>query len=96
MEELGDALGTKIIDRATLDKIQERIQYLINNPPNILCVNVVLNDNAALKHAICKEIIMHSAGVTEQDADWYILRAGAERELNRLATIGVAKETNGV
>jgi hypothetical protein len=44
---------------------------------------------AALKHIICKEIIMNAANVSEQEADGYILRAGSERELSRLATIGV-------
>jgi hypothetical protein len=32
---------------------------------------------------------MNAANVSEQEADWYILRAGSERELSRLATIGV-------
>ena len=32
---------------------------------------------------------MHAAEISEQDADWYILRAGAERELLRLATVSV-------
>lgn len=87
--ELHDALGKKIIDAATLEKIQERVKALTENPPNLICVNVVLNGTAALKHMICREIIMNAADVSEQDADWYILRAGAERELLRLATVSV-------
>jgi len=90
MDALEDALGKKIIDLHTLGIIQERVKNLVENPPNIVCVNVVLNGTAALRHMICKEIIMNGANVSEQDADWYILRAGAERELSRLATLGVA------
>lgn len=89
MEPLNDPLGVKIIDSQTLEIIQERINYLLENPPNMICVNVILTGNAALKHLVCKEIIMNAANVTEQDADWYIVRSGAERELTRLATIGV-------
>ena len=92
--ELHDALGKKIIDAATLERIQNRVKELTENPPNLICVNVVLNGNAALKHMICREIIMQSADISEQDADWYILRSGAERELLRLATISVEKPNN--
>jgi hypothetical protein len=92
--ELHDALGKKIIDSATLEKIQERVKTLTENPPNLICVNVVLNGNAALKHMICREIVMHAADISEQDADWYILRSGAERELLRLATISVEQKSN--
>ena len=42
-----------------------------------------------LTSSITKEIIMNAANVTEQDADWYLVRSGTERELTRLATIGV-------
>lgn len=90
--ELNDALGQKLIDSDTLRKIEDRVAFLTENPPNMICVNVVLTGTAALKHMICKEIIMLAAGVTEQDAEWYILRAGAERELSRLATIGVMND----
>jgi hypothetical protein len=92
MEPLDDALSQRLLDAATLKIIQERIEYLTNNPPNMICVNVVLNGNSALKHAICKEIIMHASNITEQDADWYILRAGAERELERLSTISIKND----
>ena len=37
---------------------------------------------------------MNAAGVFEQEADWYLLMAGVERELNRLATIGVVSESD--
>ena len=84
-----DPLGNKIIDTATLELIQERVKALQENPPNLICVNVVLNGTDALKHMICREIISLGANLSEQDADWYILRAGAERELLRLATISV-------
>jgi hypothetical protein len=94
MEQLEDALGKKIIDAQTLEIIQERVKYHTENPPNMICVNVVLNGVAALKHIICKEIIMNAANVSEQEADWYILRAGSERELSRLATIGVVMNSD--
>ena len=87
--ELHDPLGNKIIDTATLELIQERVKALQENPPNLICVNVVLNGTDALKHMICREIISLGANLSEQDADWYILRAGAERELLRLATVSV-------
>ena len=94
MEQLEDALGKKIIDAQTLEIIQERVKYHTENPPNMICVNVVLNGVAALKHIICKEIIMNAANISEQEADWYILRAGSERELSRLATIGVVMNSD--
>ena len=94
MEQLEDALGKKIIDAQTLEIIQERVKYHTENPPNMICVNVVLNGVAALKHIVCKEIIMNAANVSEQEADWYILRAGSERELSRLATIGVVMNSD--
>lgn len=94
MEQLEDALGKKLIDAQTLEIIQERVKYHTENPPNMICVNVVLNGVAALKHIVCKEIIMNAANVSEQEADWYILRAGSERELSRLATIGVVMNSD--
>lgn len=96
MEMLGDALGTKLIDSKTLEIIQERIKHLMDNPPTMICVNVVLNDQSALRHMICREIIMNTSGISENDADWYILRAGAERELEKLSTVGVVEKTNEV
>lgn len=88
MENLGDALGTKLINQETLEIIKDKIQYLNENPPNTICVNVVLTGSAALKHAICKEIIKNTANVSDQDADWYIVCAGAERELVKLVKLG--------
>ena len=92
MDKLEDILGKKIIDKKVLEVIEEKIKYHIENPPNLLCVNVVLNDASALKHLICREIIMIGSGVTEQEADWYILRSGSERELEKLASIGLIKK----
>ncbi len=94
MEKLHDPLSEKLLDRETLNIIEERINHLMENPPNVLCVNVVLNNTAALKHLICREIIMNAANISEQEADWYILRSGAERELLRLAAIGVKEDLN--
>lgn len=88
--ELNDALGTKIIDMETLEKIQDRVRFLTENPPNMICVNVVLSGTAALKHVVARDIIVLASGVSEQEADWYLLCAGSERELTRLATVGVA------
>lgn len=89
MDELGDALATKIIDPYTLEVIQKRVDFLVNNPPNMVCVNVVLNDTSALKYAVVKDIIIHAANITEADADWYLLMSGVENELKKLAVIGV-------
>lgn len=89
MEELTDALGVKLIDAETLNLVQEKIKNLIDNPPTFTTVNVVLNDNAALKHEICKNIIMIVGNCSEKDANWYLVRAGVERELQRLATIAI-------
>ncbi len=94
MEELNDPLSGKILDKETLSIIESRINKIMENPPNVLCVNVVLNNTAALKHMICREIIMNAANISEQEADWYILRSGAERELLRLAAVGVKKDLN--
>jgi|688.fasta_scaffold07834_13 hypothetical protein len=93
MEELTDALGVKLIDSETLKLVQEKIKNILENPPTSSVVNVVLNDNAALKHEICKNLIMIAGQCSEEDANWYIVRAGAERELQRLATISI--KSNG-
>jgi hypothetical protein len=89
MEQLEDFLGKKVIDSTTLAAIQDKIKSIIDNPPTITSVHVILNDNAALKHEICKNLIMLAANVTEEEANWYIVRAGSERELERLATIAI-------
>jgi hypothetical protein len=89
METLGDALGKELIDAQKLAIIQERVQSLTTNPPDSICVNVVLNGTAALKYAICKEIIKVAANVTDKDADWYLVCSGAERELIKLTKLGV-------
>jgi hypothetical protein len=89
MDQLEDFLGKKMIDSTTLSLIQDKIKSIIENPPTITSVHVVLNDNSALKHEICKNLIMISANVSEEEANWYIVRAGAERELERLATIAI-------
>jgi hypothetical protein len=89
MEPLEDILGKKIIGSATLSAIQEKIKSITDNPPTITSVHVILNDNAALKHEVCKHLIMLAANVSEEVANWYIVRAGTERELERLATIAI-------
>jgi hypothetical protein len=61
MEDLGDALGKEIIDAEKLEILQDRIKSLTEAPPATICINVVLNGTAALKHAICREIIKNAA-----------------------------------
>lgn len=86
---MDDALGTRIISKEDLDSLQERIQKIIDNPPNIVCVNVVLNGAYASKHLICREMIMAvNPGITEKEADWYLVCSGAEREILRLTVLG--------
>ena len=34
---------------------------------------------------------MNTASITEQEAEWYILMAGVESELKKLALLGVRK-----
>jgi len=92
MNELGDALGTKLIDPQTLENIINRTEHLINNPPMMLCVNVVLNDQSALKYAIAKDVIMRCANIAEADADWYLLMRGVEEELKKLSVLGVVDQ----
>lgn len=97
MNALTDPLTTKIITPAALEIIQQRIDSLMANPPNVVCVNVILNDTSAMKFQIVKEIIMNAAALTESEAEWYILMAGAEAELKKLALLGVKKdESNSV
>jgi len=95
MKELIDPLATKLITPETLEIIQSRIEHLMGNPPNVVCVNVILNDISAMKFQIVKEIIMNTASVTEQEAEWYILMAGVESELKKLALLGVRKDEPG-
>ena len=94
MEQLGDALAQQSITKEMLEIVENKIKHWVENPPTTICVNVVLNDSAALKHIICKEIIMHLSNVTEQEADWYIVRSGAERELDKLTSIGIMKKAD--
>jgi hypothetical protein len=92
MEDLGDALGKEIIDAEKLAILQDRIKSLTETPPTTICVNVVLNGTAALKHAICREIIKNAANISEKDADWYLVCAGAEKELVKLAKLAIKNE----
>jgi hypothetical protein len=89
MNELGDALGTNIIDSTTLKIIQDRVEYLMKNPPNLVCVNVILNDSSALEYSVVKDIIMNAANITEEQAAWYLIMAGVQSELRKLALVGV-------
>jgi len=91
MNELTDPLATKIITPAALEIIQKRIDSLMANPPNVVCVNVVLNDASAMRLQIVKEIVMNAAALTENEAEWYILMAGVESELKKLALLGVKR-----
>lgn len=92
---MDDILGKNLINNEQLEQIQQRTKKILDNPPNMLCVNVVLNSSSAAKHLICREILMSVVPhLTEQDADWYILCSGAERELLRLTTIGIAEPNN--
>jgi hypothetical protein len=93
MNELGDALGIKPIDRRVLESAIQDIQKMVENPPAMSCVNIFLNDNSALKYAIVKKIIMSCADITESEADWYLLMRGVEEELKKLSVLGV-KITN--
>ena len=83
--------STKLINSQTLEIIQSRLEHLMANPPNVVCVNVILNDVSAMKFQIVKEIVMNTASITEQEAEWYILMAGVESELKKLALLGVRK-----
>jgi len=87
MDNLKDSLGTQPISPETAAIISQKIDHLMKSPPTMLCVNVVLEGVSALKHSICREIIMNATGVSEQDADWYILRVGAENEIVKLLNI---------
>lgn len=84
---LNDALGLNLLDASAVKNIQDRVQYILENPPTMICVNVTLSGSDAMKHAIVKEIIMQGANLTSDDADWYILRSGSERELGKMAII---------
>lgn len=89
--KLNDPLSTKIITSEKLKIVTEKIDKLTKNPPSMVCVNVILNGEFALKYMICKEI-MASVDITDQDSDWYLLCAGIESELKKLYTIGVVDE----
>lgn len=95
MKEITDPISTKLINSETLEIIQSRLDHLMTNPPNVVCVNVILNDVSAMKFQIVKEIVMNSASITEQEAEWYILMAGVESELKKLALLGVRKNEPG-
>ena len=92
MKEFPDALETKIIDSQTLETIISRVNYLTAHPPTTICVNSTLNDVSAMKFQIVKEIVMNAASITEEDATWYIIMAGVESELKKLALLGVRKD----
>ena len=89
--KLNDPLNTVIISPEKLKIVTEKIDKLTKNPPGMVCVNVILNGEFALKYMICKEI-MATVDITDQDSDWYLLCAGIESELKKLSVIGVANE----
>jgi hypothetical protein len=94
MDNLEDSLGAKSISPEIAEIISQKIDHLMTSPPTMLCVNVVLDGASALKHSVCREIIMNATGASEQDADWYILRAGGENEIRKLLAIVAALEDN--
>jgi len=87
--ELNDLLSEKLIDRDTLEVIKAKVENVCNNPPNIVCVNVVLNGTYAIQYSILKEIISSCTNMTDSEVGWYILCNGIEKELQKMATIGV-------
>lgn len=86
-----DVLGGKLLDEYTVELIKQRVDFWLANPPSMMCVNVVLTDMTALKYVIIKEIIMHCGGLSEQDADWYLLYSGIIKELDKLSIQSMIK-----
>lgn len=92
MNKLNDVLSEKLIDRDTLEVLKSKVENVCNNPPNIVCVNVVLNGTYAIQYAILKEIISTSTNMTESEIGWYILCNGIEKEYQKMANLGVAMD----
>lgn len=92
MEQLGDPLAQKILTADKIEEIQNRIKHITTSPPQMICVNVVLEGQAALEHLICREIIMASSDVTSEEADWYLLRSGSKKELEKMSLLAVKKD----
>lgn len=96
MSELKDPFSIKPIPKEAIAIIPERINQIIENSPSTLCVNIVLKDNDVKKHLICRELIMLAAGVSEEDADWYLLKSSIENEMLKLSTINEIRPENKI
>lgn len=84
---MDDILGKGLFTAEQMAILQERIKQTVESPPTMICVNVVLSGNDALKYAICRDIITTGANVPEETANWYIVRSGIERELAKMTVI---------
>jgi hypothetical protein len=87
MKKLNDVLSNQCIDRDTLEIIKSKVENVCNNPPSVVCVNVVLNGTYAIQYSILKEIISSSTNMTESEVGWYILCNGIEKEYQKMGSL---------
>lgn len=76
------------IKTVPMQEIVREIEKAVSNPPEELAINLIISGVTAKKFHLIKTII--SASMPELDEDditAYIIRAGVERELDRLSEV---------
>ena len=73
---------------ASTPDIIDNIHKNLNEPPEEISINIILKGTSAKKFHFVKTILLSSyPELSEEDIDKFIIRSGAERELERFNRI---------
>ena len=76
------------IKTVPMQEIVREIEKAVSNPPEELAINLIISGVTAKKFHLIKTIISSSMPeLDEDDITAYIIRAGVERELDRLSEV---------
>ena len=72
--------------KAPVTDILKKLNEAIENSPEEISVNVILTGIGAARYHFAKSLLKSAyPNLEERDIDKYLVRAGAEREIERLA-----------
>lgn len=84
MESLKDILDNP---NFASPEVVAKVTEVMKNPPEKISINVEMTGMLALKHQFCRQVLMAGCGLSETEADKYLIRSGAEREISRLVSV---------
>jgi hypothetical protein len=67
--------------------IAEQLTNEALNPPSEVEIMVTLTGNSAARYHFARKLLMLAFQLSQEEADRYLTRAGAEREIERLALL---------